>query len=114
MFDLIGSFVEAISGYLVGRFKSRSKTAVHLSMIFVSLLVGLVFFVGYGAYELLFPAPNPMEIWRNNWVLLLLMMSAGMSLLVYIVLIIDYFLSHKGSRTDKVKDTLKNSTTNVL
>jgi len=43
-FDFVGDLVEPIAGHLVGRFKSRPRTAVHLSMFLVSLLVGLVFF----------------------------------------------------------------------
>ncbi|MCM2480264.1 hypothetical protein [Serpentinimonas maccroryi] len=94
-FDFVGDLVEPIAGHLVGRFKSRPRTAVHLSMFLVSLLVGLVFFVGYGVYELLFPAPNPMKIWGGHWVYPLLLISAVISLFVYVILIIDYYTSRK-------------------
>lgn len=97
-FDFTGGLVQIIADHLVNRFKGRPRMAMHISMILASLLVGLIFFAGFGVYELVFPAPNPMEIWGWHWVFSLLLISTALSLLIYIALLVDYFTSHNRSK----------------
>lgn len=73
MFELVGAFVEAVSGYIGGRFATNKQTSFHISAICVALACGLIFFLAYGTYELFFPAPNPiMNIWQGLSILALI------------------------------------------
>src|SRR6218665_852310 len=59
MFELITTALEAISGYLVGKFGAKSSTARHSSLVFLSFVLGGIFFISFGVYELIFPSANP-------------------------------------------------------
>ena len=91
MIDLVGSAVEAASGYLVGRYNTKQNAAKHIAFILISLACGLLFFLGYGIQQLISPAPNPMgNIWLG-----LALFSVGISFVVYLLLLIDAFIKKK-------------------
>lgn len=91
MTELISSFVEAISGYLIGRFHTNARVAKQISLITLSLVTGILFFTAFGLYELSSPAPNPMG---NVW-LGLLFFSVCLSIIVYLILLIDILVKNR-------------------
>lgn len=94
MHEFITGVVEAVSGYLAGRFRVEISRASHISRIIISLAFGLMFFCAFGVYELISPAPNPIgNIWLG-----LLSISFGLSFFVYLMLLIDYLIKKNQGR----------------
>jgi hypothetical protein len=91
MSELIGGLVEALSGYLVGRFHNTKKSASHISRISISLMCGLIFFIGYGIQSLIFPSPHAPESWGYG----LVFFSLAVSTLIYLMIMIDFWLERK-------------------
>ena len=91
MIDLISGVLEAVSGYLIAKLKARNALANHAAIVVVSLLFGLLFFVFFGAYEMLFPAENAAgNIWLG-----LVIFSLGVSCVVYVLILIDKFIKSR-------------------
>lgn len=88
MLELISTLLEAISGYFIGRFRASRSAATHISLIAISVALGIIFFCVFGIYELIFPAPNPIG---NVWIGLLYF-SLGISFITYLMLLIDYLI----------------------
>ncbi len=91
MFELIGGIVEALTGYLVGRFQATNKSASHISAIAVSLLCGLIFFLGLGIYDLFYPAPR-------NRLSSLILFPLGFSMIIYLIIVIDFWIKRKKAK----------------
>lgn len=53
MLEIITSLLEAVSGYIGGRF-FKDKKYTHKKIILISFLVSTIFFLVYSCYELLF------------------------------------------------------------
>jgi biotin transporter BioY len=94
VFELIAGFIEAISSYIIGRFQPKRKTAFQLSALLASFLCGFIFFVAYGFYELMFPAPNP----KGNMWWFLFFLSISIAISAYIIIIIDYLIKRRAVR----------------
>lgn len=99
MFEFFGTVVEALSGYLAGRYGASKRSSFHLSAVILAVGCGLMFFSAYGLYELIFPAKNPMG---NVW-LGLLLFSFGVALLVYLILLIAHGIETRQRRNDEQK-----------
>ena len=95
MFELIGGLIEASAGYLTGRFQASNKTASHISIAVVSLLCGLILFIGLGAYELIFPSPKIPE----NWGYALILFSVAISLFSFLCLELDYWWKRRKAKS---------------
>jgi hypothetical protein len=93
MFELIETSLEAVSGYLISKFKVAGTLADHLGMMIVSFLFGLLFFISFGAYEIL----NPSKKSAQNIFFGLAMFSFAISFAVYLLLLIDKFLKKNKS-----------------
>lgn len=85
--------MEGLSNYLIGHHQTRRKSAFQLSAVAVSLLCGVICFVGYGVYELVFPAPNP----KGNMWLFLLFLSSCVAVFAYIVIVVDHLIKKRRS-----------------
>jgi len=94
MFELITTALEAISGYLVGKFGAKSSAARHSSLVFLSFVLGGIFFISFGVYELIFPSANPKG---NIWVGLICF-SIGISFVTYLILLIDCLIKNRKKR----------------
>jgi cystathionine beta-lyase family protein involved in aluminum resistance len=99
MFEFFGTIAEALSGYIAGRYGASKRSSFHLSAVILALGCGLIFFSAYGLYELIFPAPNPMG---NVW-LGLLLFSLGVTLLVYLFLLIAQWFESRQRQKDEHK-----------
>ena len=99
MFEFFGTIAEALSGYIAGRYGASKRSSFHLSAVILALGCGLIFFSAYGLYELIFPAPNPMG---NVW-LGLLLFSLGVTLLVYLFLLIAQSFESRQRQKDEHK-----------
>ena len=99
MFEFFGTIAEALSGYIAGRYGASKRSSFHLSAVILALGCGLLFFSAYGLYELIFPAPNPMG---NVW-LGLLLFSLGVTLLVYLFLLIAQWFESRQRQKDEHK-----------
>jgi cystathionine beta-lyase family protein involved in aluminum resistance len=99
MFEFFGTIAEALSGYIAGRYGASKRSSFHLSAVILALGCGLIFFSVYVIYELIFPAPNPMG---NVW-LGLLLFSLGVTLLVYLFLLIAQWIESRQRRKDEHK-----------
>ena len=91
MFDLIGTLLEGISGYIGGRYATSKRASFHISAILVSLACGLMFFLAYGLYEFFVPAPNPIG---NVWIGLSAL-SVVMVIAIYLFLVAVHFFEKK-------------------
>src|SRR6218665_3754113 len=91
MFELITAALEAISGYLVGKFGAKSSRARYSSLVFLSFVLGGIFFISFGVYELIFPSANPKG---NIWVGLICF-SIGISFITYLILLIDRLIKNR-------------------
>lgn len=95
MIDLISGLLEAVSGYFISKLKARNALANHAAIVIVSLLFGILFFVFFGLYEILFPAENAVgNIWLG-----LVIFSIGVSCVAYVLILIDKFIKSR----DKIK-----------
>lgn len=99
MFEFFGTIAEALSGYIAGRYGASKRSSFHLSAVILALGCGLIFFSVYGLHELIFPAPNPMG---NVW-LGLLLFSLGVTLLVYLILLIAQWFESRQRQKDEHK-----------
>lgn len=95
MTELISMVPEAIAGYLISQFKIKSAMASQISLIVLSLTIGMLFFCAFGASELISPSPNPMG---NVW-LGLLFFSLSVSAITYLIFIVDYLLKKRKKQT---------------
>lgn len=91
MFELIESSLEAVSGYLISKFKLAGTLANHIGMMIVSFLFGLLFFISFGVYEIL----NPSKKSAQNILIGLVVFSFVISFAVYLLLWIDKFFKDK-------------------
>ena len=99
MYDFFGTIAEAIAGHVMRRYLTSRRTASHLAAILVSLVCGLIFYVTYGIYELIFPAPNPMgNVWAG-----LLLISLGVAFLMYIFILIDLWVKNRRKQNEWAK-----------
>lgn len=95
MFDIVGGLIEALSSYILGRHQFKKNTAFQLSSIFTSIICGLIFFIGYGLYELINPAPNPkFDTWK-----FLALLSISISFFAYFTLVIDHLIRERRGRS---------------
>lgn len=92
MIEVISTILEAMSGFIVGRFNASNSTAQHFSRICLAAVIGLAFFSAFGIYEFISPAPNPMgNIWLG-----LFTIALCVSIISYAILLIDYYIKKKG------------------
>ena len=85
MFELFGGIIEALTGYILGRFQTKNTIAQQISIVSVSLLLGLIFFIGYGAHSLLFPSSKA----PDNWAYGLAVFSISVSFFAFLIINID-------------------------
>lgn len=96
MFDIVGGLIEALSSYIFGRHQFKKTTAFQLSSILVSLVCGLILFIGYGLYELIYPTPNPkFDTWK-----FLTLLSILFSLFTYLSIVIDHLIKERRGRSN--------------
>lgn len=75
MFELIGSLVEAVAGYVAAFIVKDGKVSKE-RILYISILTGLIFLIGFGAYNILHN--------ESNWICDLLIFSISVSLITYI------------------------------
>jgi len=95
MFELTGGIIEAFTGYILGRFQVKSTTAQQMSIVSVSLLLGLIFFIGYGTHSLLFPSPKA----PDNWAYGLAVFSISVSFFAFLIINIDIWWKNRSMKT---------------
>jgi|GEM_PF-1988560 len=89
MLEIITSLLEAVSGYIGGRFfKNRKYTRKKIFLI--SFFVSAIFFLVYSCYELLFGQKEFIKI----TFLISLMLFIAISLILFILKVINYFLNN--------------------
>jgi hypothetical protein len=88
MLEFLNALFEAIWVDFIGRFIASRSLTTHISLIVISVALGISFFLVFGAYELIFPVQNPHG---NIWIGLLCF-SLGISFLTYLVLLIEYLI----------------------
>lgn len=91
MFELFGGIIEALSGYILGRFQAKDTTAKQVSIIAVSLLCGLIFFVGNAIHDGIFPPPKV----NHSWGFDLAIFSLAISVIIYGLIILDIWWKNK-------------------
>jgi len=94
MADLIGSVLEAASGYWVGRLKQKGLLVLHSTMLAFSLICGIIFFVAYGLYYLIFPSPNLPVNFYYGLALISLILSIVIYLILVLILVEERWRSH--------------------
>jgi hypothetical protein len=88
MLEFLNALFEVIWVDFIGRFIASRSLATHISLITISVALGISFFLVFGAYELIFPAQNP----RGNIWIVLLCFSLGISFVTYLILLIGYLI----------------------
>jgi hypothetical protein len=97
MFELIETSLEAVSGYLISKFKVAGMLADHIGMMIVSFLFGLLFFISFGAYEIINPSKKSVQ----NIFIGLAVFSFAISFAVYLLLLVDKFFKDKKNKSSK-------------
>lgn len=95
MFEFLSTILEAINGYIGRRYATFKQKNYYVRITLVSITCGLIFFLAYGLYELLFPAPNPLgNIWLG-----LTFISVVLMLVIFLFLVtVDFFDKNKNQQ----------------
>ena len=104
MFELVGTLVEAVAGYLGGWFQGSKRAESHVGMLVLSLLCGLVAFVGYGVYELVAPSPKR----PDDWAYALALFSLLASILMFLLLELVAWIEKKRAKSRRKSVELRN------
>lgn len=86
--------LEAIAGYFISRLKIKSAMASQISLIVLSLAIGILFFCAFGVSEVIYPSPNPMG---NVW-LGLFVFSLAVFATTYLILLVGYLLEKRKNK----------------
>lgn len=100
MFELLTATMEALAGLATGSAIKGKSLRNHRHLVTLSVAIGCVFFLLFGVYEFLSPAPRPHpNMWRG-----LLLISLGLSICTYLFLLLDYIIRKRRMRQE---DTLR-------
>lgn len=78
MFELIGSLVEAVAGYVAVSISKNGKISKK-RILYIAISTGSIFFIGFSIYNLISS--------EKNWIYELLLFSLALSFLTYLLIL---------------------------